>query len=709
MPSPSNTTQPVLGGKASALRKLEKAGFLIPASRFSPEDISAAVTELGFPLVVRSSATVEDGQLSSFAGQFESYLNLNTLEEVREAVNKCHDSIHAPSVVEYCKKNKVDHDSVQMGIIVQRMINPELAGVSFTINPVTGVEEVVIEAVEGLADALLAGRQEALPENHPLIQKYRPEIERLAKQVQLHFGAPQDLEFAIEDGKLYLLQARPITRIGFSPDTGEWTNADFRDGGVSSAVCTPLMWSLYDWIWEDAIKGWLREMKLLRGDFRAGRMFFGRPYWNLGAVKQCFAKIPGFVEREFDTDLSVETNYEGDGIRTPVNLFTLLKAIPTGLAIPRFLKKQEAFDESFLSGGFQNLSRKYEIIPNDVDAAFKTLIEKDYKQTETQYFRTIFAASVAKLDFKDAFPETDYTALVAALPEMTHLAPTHALRKMAKNGETDIRPLLEEFRHHSRRELDIRVPRWEDDPDFVSELLEQYRKGTVESDPRPAYEKARAEALATIPRKKRKAFNRKLDQLRRFVWLREEMRDLSSQMYYHIRRYIVAIADRRGLGDDIFFMTWQEIIADDRSQIQKNRKSYESYRNFAAPNEIGSRFTFAPSTATDGALKGIGASQGRTEGTARVARTVEEAARVEKGAILVCPFTDPGWTPVLDRVSGVVTETGGLLSHAAVICREYGIPAVLGIPRATSRIPDGTRVIVNGGTGQVERIEDSSK
>ena len=92
-------------------------------------------------------------------------------------------------------------------------------------------------------------------------------------------------------------------------------------------------------------------------------------------------------------------------------------------------------------------------------------------------------------------------------------------------------------------------------------------------------------------------------------------------------------------------------------------------------------------------------------GPARVARTIEEAARIERGAILVCPFTDPGWTPILDRVAGVVTETGGLLSHAAVICREYGIPAVLGVPRATERIPDGARLQLLGGEGRVELVD----
>jgi len=188
------------------------------------------------------------------------------------------------------------------------------------------------------------------------------------------------------------------------------------------------------------------------------------------------------------------------------------------------------------------------------------------------------------------------------------------------------------------------------------------------------------------------------------VWLREEMRDLSTRLYYRIRQHLLAIAERRGLADDIFFMTFQEIIADDRSNIERRREVFESNRNFHAPNEIGARFPFRPMAGGE-AMRGIGASQGQVRGIARVARSVEEAARVEKGAILVCPFTDPGWTVTLDRVAGVVTETGGLLSHAAVICREYGIPAVLAIPQATQRIRDGQTILIDGGRGSVELVE----
>ena len=94
------------------------------------------------------------------------------------------------------------------------------------------------------------------------------------------------------------------------------------------------MWSLYDFIWEAALKGFISDVKLLDGDFQAGRMFFGRPYWNLGAVKRCLAKLPGFVEREFDRDLGVQADYAGDGLCTPMTLRGIFRALPTLFAIP---------------------------------------------------------------------------------------------------------------------------------------------------------------------------------------------------------------------------------------------------------------------------------------------------------------------------------------------------------------------------------------
>jgi phosphohistidine swiveling domain-containing protein len=708
-PAAPTPTAAEVGGKAAALFELERAGFRVPITFCSPPDLAAAVAAIDGPVAVRSSATVEDGREASFAGQFESILGLEGLAAVEAAVETCKASVHTDGVREYCRQNGIDHATVRMEVIVQQMIHrPELAGVAFTVNPVTGHDEVVIDAVEGVAEDLLAGKVESLPAEHPLMVEHRPAIEDVALRVQRHYGAPQDIEFAIQDGVLYLLQARPITRITFSPDLGEWTNADFRDGGVSSDVCPPLMWSLYDFVWESSLKEFLREIRLLGAeeDWQAGKIFFGRPYWNMGGVKRCLARLPGFVEREFDEDLSIECDYEGDGVVTPLSLRSILRAIPTLRAIGRVYAESLAHNQRFLDEVFPRLAEAYEQppVPEDLTESLRRLIEDCYQQTETTYFRTIYLSTIAKTDLLEAFPDVDYPALVSALPQLEHLAPTRVLQEMAQRGEEGLEAVMQRFRHHSRRELDLRCPRWDEDPDHVRELLEHFKDGAAGSDPRPHYERVRAETRAALPFWKRRKFERKLDRLRTFLWMREELRDRSMRVYYLIRRYVLALATERGLGDDVHHLTWQQLLANDTSQLEAQRAYVERYRNFTPPNEIGARYRQDDAPA-EGALEGIAASRGRAEGVARVARTVEEALGVEKGAILVCPFTDPGWTPVLNRVAAVVTESGGLLSHAAVICREYGIPAVLGIKQATSRIPDGAQVIVDGARGTVELVD----
>lgn len=716
MPPTLEELRPVHGGKAAALMVLREHGFRVPDFLVSPVDLAAAVEELGFPLVVRSSATVEDAPHTSFAGQFESYLNLNSLEDVKEAVRACHESVRRPGVLEYCRHAGIDPGRLRMEFLLQRMITPELAGVAFTVNPVTGRDDVVIEACEGLADDLLAGTREPLAADHPLVRQHGPRIAAEARSLQRFWGAPQDIEFALADGELYILQTRPITRIAFAEETTEWTNADFRDGGVSATVCTPLMWSLYERIWNTSLKQSLYELHLFEQDFEAARLFFGRPYWNLGAVKRCVSRIPGYVERDFDEDLNIEPAYEDDGVRTPVTCGRVLRILPTLRAISRFFRSQEAAAERVRQLGFAPIAHRYPLKESvsaaQLTEAFRSLVGNDYVQLECTYFRTIFALSLAKLDFHMAFPDTDYTQLVSALPPLTHMAPVRRLREMRAAGAVDLPAFLAEFPHHSRFGLDLCHPRWDEDREFVEQLANRLFPSDDADDTRDedrrrvVFEQARHDARRRVALWRRRSFDRKLSRLRRFVWLREELRDLSSRMYHLLRRHVMELARLRGLGEDIFFMTYREIFEDDRSAIAARRDIYESYRNFAAPNEIGPRVVYEP-TVSRRALSGIAASTGRAQGAAWIARNIDEALRAPARAVLVCPFTEPSWTPVLERVSAVVTETGGLLSHAAVICREYGIPAVLGVPHATQTIPHECEVLVDGGTGQIELISPS--
>ena len=145
------------------------------------------------------------------------------------------------------------------------------------------------------------------------------ELVQMARQIHIRRGMPQDIEWAYVAGQVFILQARPVTQINFDSSLGLWTTADMRDGGVSSYLVTPMMGSLYHLAFDLALNRYLKAIGLLkqREHIEATQTFFGKMYWNLGAVKQRAMQIPGFIEREFDRDLGIEGTYEGDGTQIP--------------------------------------------------------------------------------------------------------------------------------------------------------------------------------------------------------------------------------------------------------------------------------------------------------------------------------------------------------------------------------------------------------
>ncbi len=212
-----------VGGKAAALGELARAGFRVPdgfvvaiggvpAPR-RDEEILAAFRALGSPLVaVRSSATAEDGGAASWAGQFETFLNTDE-EHLLENIERCRASAWSTRVEAYAEEQGVA--AVRVAVIVQAMVPAEVAGVAFSVHPVTGVREPVIEAVRGLGDALVSGRTE--PEDDALTAEQAREVAELARRVESFCGYPVDVEWAIACGIVYALQARPITTLTHTP------------------------------------------------------------------------------------------------------------------------------------------------------------------------------------------------------------------------------------------------------------------------------------------------------------------------------------------------------------------------------------------------------------------------------------------------------------------------------------------------------------
>jgi pyruvate,water dikinase len=163
--------------------------------------------------------------------------------------------------------------------------------------------------------------------------------------------------------------------------------------------------------------------------------------------------------------------------------------------------------------------------------------------------------------------------------------------------------------------------------------------------------------------------------------------------------------------DDLYFLSFKEALDffagnnEDhyKKQIQKNKAYYNSFRNFEKPNEIipnqgpWEKRQYSETNS----FRGIACSPGVIEGEVSVVISIDKLDQLRTETILVTKFTDTGWTPVFSKIAGLITETGGLLSHGAIVSREFGIPAVLAVSGITEQLKSGMRVRLNGDTGQV--------
>jgi phosphohistidine swiveling domain-containing protein len=303
---------------------------------------------------------------------------------------------------------------------------------------------------------------------------------------------------------------------------------------------------------------------------------------------------------------------------------------------------------------------------------------------------------------------------------------------------------LAENYFHGDVELDISTPRWGERPGRVKTIVEDIlRSGTDPRDPDYAAQDQFARfsveeqrILAALRRnvlhrvKFERPFRKRLRLARTYLSRREEMREYSTRAYNVVRRYVLEAGARLcRMGylkdeDDVFMLQTQELLAigtgtGDREPAlaltRFRRRMYRGYRSLEPPGELGrdvtrhagtDRHEISPDSVL---LKGIGCSAGIIAAEVRIVPKLEQADSLKPGEILVTRFTDPGWTPILGLVAGIVTEVGGLLSHAAVIGREYGIPAVLNVAGATQILKTGQRVEIDGTQGTVKLLKPAGE
>ncbi len=727
---------------------------------------------------VRSSGSKEDLAGYSFAGQYDTFLNVPK-EELAKQVTACYASAFGERVLQYLLGNGVSAEDLKMSVVVQKMVDAEYSGICFTLNPATGNDkEMLIEVSEGLGENLVSGKTapeqyfynwyEGKEVNRKESNKFLSveEVDQFAKtfaEIQQFFGYPCDVEFAIADGKLYILQAREITKIRYGGIKDMWTTADFKDGGVSATVCTPYMWSLYEYIWEFSLREFIVTSKLLKDEElpkKLGEMFYGRPYWNMSAVKKTMSQVIGYKEREFDNEYGIVGDYEGDGDvtkLTPASLVKMARVVVRQSQILRHRRNNAQRYKEELLERYYSYKKRYDLCQfQNLEQDFYRLTKKTYKKSETTYFWQIFINTIHQSLYKDSLlkyvSESDYLTLLGSIDNISHLLPFYEIwdvtRTIRKDEEAkafwqendaeviaavldqdahcmpEVKEILCKYGYHSDKELDVTYPCYYEEPAVfvrmvkdMAELDDSFSPYEDKNDGR----KKTDEVLRGIEAKVSKATYRKIckkvEGMRDMLWWREEFRDVSTRFYYLIRVYTVALAKKLETDgtlekwDDIWFLKvgaiWDfldgKLTADDlRGMIAKNRYYYQAYRNFISENEIGTKVVKAEDKNTgNAAIRGLGANNGTVTGVARVIEDFTQIDRLREGDILVTKFTDTGWTSKFAILSGIVTEYGGILCHAAIVSREYGIPAIVCCKDAMKKIKDGQIITIDGGTGIV--------
>jgi phosphohistidine swiveling domain-containing protein len=789
------------GVKAASLHELLVARFPVPPGFVVPADanlddikseLESAIESLGgYPLAARSSAQFEDLTGASFAGQYATYLKIVGFSGLMEAIVGCRASGSNSHAVSYLHKNGLETNDPRVSVLVQKVVNAAVAGVAFSIHPQTGREEhALVECCCGLGDRLVSGQTTPTQyvlglEDGRVIQRrsgaedVHLDSETLHKlchyalELQAHFGTPQDIEWALDRaGKLWLLQSRPITRIHWRCEAAEFTNANFRDGGVASRVCTPLMYSLYRDAFQDSMQRYFVAIKLIpkTGPERLWvDMFYGRPYWCASAVKEVLSKVPGYDEKQFDQDLGIQKDYGKAGPeRTPVTLRAVAAALPVAFALEAEYRRQlhiaENYAQTFVpdENHYLRLADSFAVMPDNEFLLALLAVFNFHEHVEADYFTTVYNHTNYHTDFKKLLARINAATgeaitpvvLMSGLSDVSHMEIQRGFVKLVQTGRQEglssatwdatLADFLQTNFHHGDHELDISAPRWGEKPECITQIVADVLQSGIE--PKDAEASAREQfelysvelrrVIAILRRNPwlrlrfERAFRRRLTRARTYASRREQMREYSTRVGCVVRRYALE-AGRRFHRDgwlhqeeDVFMLHTEDIrdIAQRRADKARilavssfRRLMYRGYRLLEPPGELGRGITQQtpdPYLESSGnvLLHGTGCSVGKVMARARVITSLAECSSLNPREILVTRSTDPAWTTVLGLVSGVVAEVGGLLSHGAVLGREYGLPTVLNVLGATHIIKTGQMLEVDGthGTVRILATEDQT-
>ena len=827
-----------VGGKGLNLGKLTRAGFRVPqgfcvttdAYRFSvqgllEQDASCIKdlvlsTELATAVytareqlqtatvAVRSSATAEDLAEASFAGQQDTFLNV-TSDGLLDALKACWASLWSERAITYRQTQGIADEGLAMAVVVQEMCDADVSGVLFTVSPFD-LDVSIVESNWGLGESVVSGA--ITPDSFHVSRETGEIVERniavkremvtatgvsevasaqqdvpsltdtqlkaltqLGMQVEVHYGQPMDIEWALADERFVLLQARHVTVQDTASKVSKETVDELRQEEIqilearaephgtvwchhnlAEVLPTPLpmTWGVMKTFMSGA--GGLGKAYRGLGFYPSGQLddegildlICGRVYVNLN--REAELHFEGFpFAHDFDAlkrnpQQAMYAQAQTDITRSNASFWLKLPLhiVRMSKAEMRLRQCRSDFDRLLTEEVFPTFQGEVEaergILYSDLSdaelvAKFQTWRAKTFDDFAPKALTATLLAgfSLQRLEaalqkcLDETVAKTLASRLISGLSGNLTVEANEKLSRIA-TGELTLTDFLKDYGHRAVNEFELAQPRWREDATYLEQIVASFRQeGTQMPESgqhfsqRVEQRESAQEELAAILKEKaslRKQIESELDFTRRYMPFRETAKFYLMLGYEQIRRALLELNRRYQLDGGIFYLmpdelkqlidgeTFDEVIA-----TRKTRR--ELILQIEVPDVIFSdalEDIGAPmATETAEAYTGIGVSSGVATGKARVLLNPADVRPSDRDYILVCPSTDPAWTPLFLHAAGLVMERGGILSHGAVVAREYGVPAVANIPNATQHIADGQTLQVDGNQGTVSIFPDT--
>ena len=571
----------------------------------------------------------------------------------------------------------------------------------------------------------------------------------LGRKVQQHYGSPQDTEWAIDDdGDLHLTQSRPITTLFPLPDNPDGHAHVYFCFSLAQGLerpITPMGRAVFREIAKSALEIVIGDPKSKSYVEAGERIFFDATKALQSKVgREFITRLLGVMEARSsevlrglfdDPRFAIRNSSPAPALKRVLRLarrfhvpVTAMKALtnPEKAVRNALLLEREILEKSAALPIEQALQQcVVPVLPRLaptalIGFAMLGLVGKIVK-TRPGELQTVLRGLPNNIT-------TEMDMAMWDLAQEIRHDPV-ALRQF-QNGERPaaLDRFLARWGHRAVAEIDLGLPRWSDDPAHVIGVVKNFlRLEEDQAQPDAVFARGAAEAEAMIDTLARRAWGRgwfvrfALRRTRLLAGLREYPKYLIITLFGALRKRVADIgaqlvaADRLDTADDVFFLNFEEMRSpqgDLRPLVAGRREVYRrEMRRRHIPRVLLSDGTEPEAVhhgaPVEGDLVGTPASAGTITGIARVVMD-PVGAHLEPGEILVAPSTDPGWTPLFLTAGGLVMEMGGANSHGAVVAREYGIPAVVGVREAVTRIKTGERITVDGSTGAVTTLDDGS-